>query len=172
MKLILSNPVYSYVFPARNVNSSSPVRSSCNFHFEIPELGLTSSYVSTPWIISQVPGSMSQTVITAVIFMRSKIYTIIAIRSIDDSGNIDPPFCIYQLYKKLCVQSRHLIWGAERVIPGLPQWSCNAHTTYQYVIASSNIPVRSCSSAGRGDSFVTRCCGRVPCTSAGMSSCL
>ena len=37
------------------------------------------------------------------------------------------------------------------------------------VMASSNSRARSSGPAGRGDSFVTRCCGSVPSTSAGMS---
>ena len=41
---------------------------------------------------------------------------------------------------------------------------------YQYFIASSNRADNSSSPASRGDSLVTRCWGRVPCTRAGMSS--
>jgi hypothetical protein len=36
-------------------------------------------------------------------------------------------------------------------------------------IESSNSLAKSSGPAGRGDSFVTRCCGSVPSTSAGMS---
>ena len=37
-------------------------------------------------------------------------------------------------------------------------------------IASSNSALSSSAPAGRGESFVTRCCGSVPSTSAGMSA--
>ena len=43
-------------------------------------------------------------------------------------------------------------------------------TRYHAIIAISNKRARSSSEAGRGDSFVTLCCGSVPFTSAGMSS--
>jgi hypothetical protein len=41
---------------------------------------------------------------------------------------------------------------------------------YQATIARSNRPAKSSGLAGRGESFVTRCCGTVPSTSAGMSA--
>ncbi len=42
--------------------------------------------------------------------------------------------------------------------------------TYQAVSASSKIRVRSSPEAGRGESLVTRCWGRVPSTRLGISS--
>ncbi len=41
---------------------------------------------------------------------------------------------------------------------------------HQYRMASSKRRARSSAVAWRGDSFVTRCCGSVPATSAGMSA--
>ena len=41
---------------------------------------------------------------------------------------------------------------------------------YQIDIERSKMPASSSGPAGRGESFVTRCWGNVPCTSAGMSS--
>lgn len=43
---------------------------------------------------------------------------------------------------------------------------------YQYCMASLNRAASSFSPAGRADNFVTRCCGRVPSTSLGMSASL
>src|SRR5262249_35544872 len=51
---------------------------------------------------------------------------------------------------------------------------CNRTDTmswpYQMTMDSSNIRPRSSGPAERGESLVTRCCGSVPSTSAGMSS--
>jgi hypothetical protein len=44
--------------------------------------------------------------------------------------------------------------------------SANYHATME----ASNSSASSSRPAGRGDSFVTRCCGRVPSTRLGMSS--
>ena len=41
---------------------------------------------------------------------------------------------------------------------------------YQADMAFSNRRLKSSAAAGRGDSFVTRCCGSVPSTSAGISA--
>jgi len=47
---------------------------------------------------------------------------------------------------------------------------CSSFQTYHPTNASSNMLANSFSPAGRGDSLVTRCCGRVPSTKAGISS--
>ena len=52
------------------------------------------------------------------------------------------------------------------------QGPCSVSIVYQYCIASLKRDASSFSPAGRGDSFVTRCCGRVPSTSLGMSASL
>ena len=48
-------------------------------------------------------------------------------------------------------------------------WKFPRITPYQATIASPKRVLNSSGPAGRGDSFVTRCCGSVPSTSAGMS---
>ena len=50
---------------------------------------------------------------------------------------------------------------------GIVAWALGA--PYQAVMASSNNAASWSGPAGRGESFVTRCCGNVPSTSAGMS---
>ena len=49
--------------------------------------------------------------------------------------------------------------------PGKPRFHL-----HQAIIASSNRSASSSSPKDRGESFVTRCCGSVPATSAGISS--
>ena len=58
--------------------------------------------------------------------------------------------------------------GAQHAVPVFGSRASGMPYPYQVVRASSN-SLASCSSpAGRGDSFVTRCWGRVPSTSAAM----
>ena len=60
--------------------------------------------------------------------------------------------------------------GVGRAIVAIDQIWYFAGYFYQMFIDSRNSVVSAASSAGRGESLVTRCCGRVPATRAGMSA--
>ncbi len=66
-------------------------------------------------------------------------------------------------------RSKKNFYRAFKARMGMSPVEYRASVNHQATIASSKSAASSSAPAGRGDSFVTRCCGSVPSTNAGMS---